>query len=73
MEYMRGANIPQYIINCFSLSGFDDIHAIIELDNDKCLKLIETYIEKKKKDVQDCFPPGQCHLSETPFEFAPGH
>ena len=57
------------------MSGFDDIDAIMEMDIQdgpkNSITVIESYIEKRKLELEKCMGPNQS-LS-LPFEFPPGH
>ena len=67
--------LPPYVVECFMVSGFDDIDAIVEMNTSdgpkNSITIIESYIDKRKSDLPNCMGPK--HLPHLPFEFPPGH
>ena len=67
--------LPPYIVECFSVSGFDDIDAIAEMCTDdgpkNSVSVIESFIDKRKANHPKCMGPHQS--PNDPFEFLPGH
>ena len=65
---------PEYIVQCFVTSGFDDIDAIVEMDVDdgpgNSIKTIEGFINIHS--FTNCMNPS-LQRSDHPFEFPPGH
>jgi len=65
--------LPLYIVNCFKLSGFDEINVISEMDisekSGNSIEKIEKFIQKKfaTSPYHNPFP------AMMPFEFPPGH
>lgn len=66
-------SLPQYIITAFTVSGYDEIEDICEMDTgegpNNSVTTIENYINKKK--FKTCRAPHQTDYE--PFEFPPGH
>ena len=64
-----------YIVECFLVSGSDDIESIVEMNIDdvpkNSINVIESYIDKGKASLPQCIGPNQ--LPNTPFEFRSGH
>ncbi len=67
--------LPSYVVECFVVSGFDDVESITEMNTNEgpknSIKIIESYIEKRKTAIKKCLGPN--HLPNLPFEFPPGH
>ena len=67
--------LPPYVVECFMVSGFDDIDAMVEMNTSdgpkNSITIIESYIDKRKSDLPNCMGPN--HLPHLPFEFPPGH
>ena len=53
--------MPQYIVECFIVTGFDDLDAIIEMNVDdgpsSTVHTIEQYIDKRKHALPQCMGP----------------
>ena len=64
-------HLPEYIVNCFIVAGFDSVDAICAMD-DNTVSVIEEFIDKRKECYPSCIRPGTCQTS-LPFEFPPGH
>ena len=65
--------LPKYIVECFKVSGFDDIDAIHEMNvttQPNSINVIEKYIDKHKAQFPQCMGPT---TSSMPFEFPPEH
>ena len=66
--------LPKYIVECFRVSGFDDIDAINEMNvktEPNSINIIEKYIDKHKEEFPQCMGPNASSM--LPFEFPPGH
>ena len=63
--------LPEYICNCFEVTGFDTKDAIIEM-NDKSITEIEQYVDKWKKSLPLCMRQ-DLNMTAMPFEFPLGH
>ena len=67
--------IPPYIVECFRVSGFDDIDSNVAMNTDigpkNSVHLIESYIERRKASLPQCVGPNQ--IPNIPFEFPQGH
>ena len=61
-----------YIVQCFTMSGFNDIDAIMEMNVDEgagnSISTIEEFIDHHS--FPSCMNP---YLHNHPFEFPPGH
>ena len=70
---MMKQKLPEYIVQCFIMSGFDDIDAVTEMnignESGNSIETIEKYVDCHK--FENCRSPFQS--SETPFHFPPGH
>ena len=67
--------LPEYICNCFEVTGFDTKEAIIEM-NDKTINEIEQYVDKWKKSLPSCLRQDlnmKYDITSMPFEFPLGH
>ena len=63
-------------MECFLVSGFDDVDAIVEMNTDddgpkSSISLIENFIDKRKAELPKCVGPNQ--ILNIPFELPPGH
>ena len=67
--------LPPYIVECFLVSGFDDIDAIVEMNTDdgpkNTISVVESFIDKRKANLPQCM--GLHQMPNDPFEFPPGH
>ena len=66
MEVFKANHLPEYIIQSFLMSGFDDIDTIMEMDvgegPNNSVQIMENYINKKNfpracrtiKDMKKC-------------------
>ena len=67
------AKLPEYIVQSFMMSGFDDIETILQMDigegPNNSIDAIEKFINKKR--FPSCMGPHQ--LVDETFEFPPGH
>ena len=68
--------LPPYIVECFLVSGFDDLDTIAEMNTDNGSKnsvsTIESYIDKRKAYLPQCLGPHHIATLDS-FEFPPGH
>ncbi len=75
VDLMRKSRLPPHIIQCFVVSGFDEIESVLEMDASEgptnCIDVIERYINDRKMHYPQCMDPNQPR--EIPFEMSPGH
>uniref|UniRef100_A0A1X7TTS9 Uncharacterized protein n=1 Tax=Amphimedon queenslandica TaxID=400682 RepID=A0A1X7TTS9_AMPQE len=67
--------LPDYIVECFKVTGFDNITAITQMKlegENNSINVIEKYIDKRKKFLQRCMGP-EMYDPDLPFEFPPVH
>ena len=66
--------LPDYIVQCFLASGYDDPTVIADMDvtdnPENSISIIETYIGSKFTDDEQYYH--NRHIS-LPFQFPPGH
>ena len=65
--------LPEYICNCFEVTGFDTIDAICEM-NSNSIANIESDIDKRKTYLPSCMRTNVDDISSMPsVEFPTGH
>ena len=67
--------LPEYIVQCFIMSGYDTHHAVLEMDTSEnpgnSIEEIEQYIDKNK--FPSCMSSLHHENQNRPFQFPPGH
>lgn len=74
IEVLR-EHLPHYIVNCFVVTGFDNMESICDMDISNgpgnSITEMENYIDTRKTHLPSCLGPND--VPSFPFQFPPGH
>ena len=63
--------LPPYVVECFMVSGFNDIDAIVEMNTSdgskNSIKIIESYNDKRNLIYQTAWVLNTCHIFRLNF------